>query len=196
MNKIKNNKVFCIYALQCYSDTIYGIDLYEFNSCIDVQEEYEIISKYTDYLKDISKDNVKNIKVSCYNEIIILLNDGDLYINDKKELENIDNIHYIDSHTICAISKDNIITGLTEKGLPGINFLNNNNYKYKKTIVTEFGIAVLTHEGIVKYFGNLVSSIIDPSFFINVDDIDYEENTGGVTVIKDGKKYSLFHYDN
>ena len=84
MDELKNSKLFCIYALQCYSDTIYGIDLNEFNSCIDIQEEYEVIEKYTDYLKDISKDEVKDIKVSCYNEIVILLNDGTLFVNGKR----------------------------------------------------------------------------------------------------------------
>ena len=120
MDELKNSKLFCIYALQCYSDTIYGIDLNEFNSCIDIQEEYEVIEKYTDYLKDISKDEVKDIKVSCYNEIVILLNDGTLFVNGKKKLDNIDMLHYINSHTICSISKDNIITAITKKGVSGI----------------------------------------------------------------------------
>lgn len=196
MSELKNSKLFCIYALQCYSDTIYGIDLNEFNSCIDLQEEYEVIAKYTDYLNDITKKEVKDIKASCYNEVVILLNDGTLYINGEKKLDNIDMIHYIDSHTICAISKDNIVSGLTKKGLSGINFLNNNNYKYKKIIVTEFGVAALTYDGVVRYFGNLVSSIIDPLLLTNIDDIDYEEATGGVTAIRDGKSYSLFHYED
>ena len=115
MSELKNSKLFCIYALQCYSDTIYGIDLNEFNSCIDLQEEYEVVAKYTDYLNDITKKDVKDIKASCYNEIVILLNDGTLYINGEKKLDNINMIHYIDSHTICAISKDNIVSGLTKK---------------------------------------------------------------------------------
>lgn len=196
MDELKNNKLFCIYALQCYSDTIYGIDLNEFNRCIDVKEEYNVIAKYTDYLKDIDLDQVKDIKVSCYGEIVVLLNDCNLFVNGEKKLDSIDMVHYIDSHTICAVSKDNIVIGLTKKGLPGINFLNNNNYKYKKIIITEFGIAALTYEGVVKYFGDLVSSVIDPSLFVDVDDIDYEDGTGGVTAVKDGKPYSLFHYDD
>lgn len=196
MDELKNSKLFCIYALQCYSDTIYGIDLNEFNSCIDIQEEYEVIEKYTDYLKDISKEDVKDIKVSCYNEIVILLNDGTLFVNGEKKLDNIDMLHYINSHTICSISKDNIITAITKNGVSGINFMNNNNYKYKKILVTEFGIAALREDGVVVYFGDVVSSVIDHSHFINVEDIEYEEGTGGITVIKDGKSYSLFHYDD
>ena len=75
-------------------------------------------------------------------------------------------------------------------------FLNNNNYKYKKVLVTEFGIAALREDGVVVYFGDVVSSVIDHSHFINVEDIEYEDNTGGITVIKDGKSYSLFHYED
>lgn len=194
MNELRNNKLFCIYALQCYSDTIYGIDLNEFNGCIDVEEEYEVIAKYTDYLKGISKDEVKYIAASCYGEIVVLLNDGTLFVNGKKKLDNINMIQYINSHTIIAISNNNVVTCLTERGVSCINYLNNNNYMYKKIVVTEFGIAALRYDGVVVYFGDVVSSVIDYSRFIDVDDIDYEDGTGGITIIKDGKNYSLFHY--
>jgi len=193
IDELKNTSIFCIYALQCYSDTIYGIDLNEFNSCTSVNEEYKVIKKYTSYLNNISEEEVKDIKVSAYGEIVTLLNDGTLYINDENKLENIKTIHYINSHTICAISKDNVITVLTKKGICNIDYLNNNNYQYKKILVTEFGIAALTHEGVVIYFGDISSSIIDHTRFIDIDDIDYEEDSGGITVIKKGKKYSLFH---
>ena len=196
MNELKNSKVFFIYALQCYSDTIYGIDLNEFNSCVNINEEYEVILKYTNYLQNIALDQVKDIKASCYNEIIILLYDGTLFINGEKASDNIDMIHYINSHTICSISKDNVIKVLTKKGISGTNFINNDNYHYKKVLVTEFGIAALTHDGVVIYFGDFFSSVIDYSRFINVDDIDFEDNTGGITIIKDGKSYSLFHNED
>lgn len=192
INEIKNIKLFCIYALQCYSDTIYGVSQDEFNGCIDIKEKYEVISKYTDYLKGISQGEVKDIAASCYGEIVILLNDGTLFVNDEKKLNNINMIQYINSHTIIAISNDNVVTCLTEKGVSGFNFLNNNNYKYKKIITTEFGVAALTHEGVVVYFGDVVSSVIDHSRFAEVDDIEYANN-GDIAIIKGGKKYSLFH---
>ena len=108
------------------------------------------------------------------------------------KLNNINMIQYINSHTIIAISNDNVVTCLTEKGVSGFNFLNNNNYKYKKIITTEFGVAALTHEGVVVYFGDVVSSVIDHSRFAEVDDIEYANN-GDIAIIKGGKKYSLFH---
>ena len=194
INEIKNSKLFCIYALQCYSDTIYGVPQDEFNGYIDIKEKYEVISKYTDYLKGISQDEVKDIAASCYGEIVILLNDGTLFVNDEKKLNNINMIQYINSHTIIAISNDNVVTCLTKKGVSGFNFLNNNNYKYKKIITTEFGVAALTHEGVVVYFGDVVSSVIDHSRFAEVDDIEYGNN-GDIAIIKGGKKYSLFHSD-
>lgn len=194
INEIKNSKLFCIYALQCYSDTIYGVPQDEFNGYIDIKEKYEVISKYTDYLKGISQDEVKDIAASCYGEIVILLNDGTLFVNDEKKLNNINMIQYINSHTIIAISNDNVVTCLTKKGVSGFNFLNNNNYKYKKIITTEFGVAALTHEGVVVYFGDVVSSVIDHSRFAEVDDIEYGNN-GDIAIIKGDKKYSLFHSD-
>ena len=46
------------------------------------------------------------------------------------------------------------------------------------------------------YFGDVVSGVIDHFHFIGVDDIEYEKEFGGITIIKYDKTYSLFHYDD
>lgn len=96
---------------------------------------------------------------------------------------------------IVAVSADNIITCLTKKGVAGYDFINNDNYRYKKILATEFGIIALTDDGIVKYFGDLTSSVVDYSRFVGVDDIELDE-VDDIVVIKDGKTYSLFHVND
>lgn len=96
---------------------------------------------------------------------------------------------------IVAVSADNIITCLTKKCVAGYDFINNDNYRYKMILATEFGIIALTDDGIVKYFGDLTSSVVDYSRFVGVDDIELDE-VDDIVVIKDGKTYSLFHVND
>lgn len=194
ISEIKNSKLFCIYALQCYSDTIYGVPYDEFNGCIGVEEEYEIVSKYTNYLKNIELEQVKNIKVDCNYKTAILLHDGTFLINGKVELDNIKETEIFGPGTIIAISNDNVITGFSNKHSSKLTTLNNNDYSYKKVLIGSLGVVALTHDGTVIYFGMRDISIIDPMRFINVDDINYADDHYDEFIVRkdDGTSYSLF----
>lgn len=194
LDNVKGNKVFFIGALQCYSNTFLGVDIDEFNINLDLQEQYDLVTKYSDYLKDIDFSQIKDMKVSCYDEFICLLVDGTLFVNGVKQHDNINMIHYIDNHSIIAIGNNNTITCVTKKNISGAEFLNNNNYEYKKIITNEFGIAALTYDGVVIYFGDLYSCVIDYSLYVDVDDIE-DAGNGDITIIKNNKKHLLFHSD-
>lgn len=193
-DEISGNKVFCIYALQNYNHTTFGIDLDEFHSCMDLEEQYNVIAKYTDYLNDIPVGMVEDIVVSCYQEVVVLLKDGTAFINGKKTLDDVKYITLIDIRTICAIGAEKTITCLTEKGRCGHDFINDNNYHYKKIVFTEFGIAALTHEKTVKYYGDFNFGAIDYSRFVDVDDIGLIGDSDDIIVVKGDKVYSLFLY--
>lgn len=194
LDEIKNGKVFFLTAIQCYSDTIYGIPYDEFNGCIGIEEEYEVVSKYTNYLNNIELEQVKDIKVDCNYKIAILLHDGTFLINGKVELDNIKEIEIIDPGTIIAISNDNVITGFSNKHSSKLTTLNNNDYSYKKVLIGSLGVVALTHEGTVIYFGMRDISIVDPMHFINVDDINYADDHFDEFIVRkdDGTSYSLF----
>ena len=194
LDDVKGNKVFFIGALQCYSNTFLGVDIDEFNINLDLQEQYNLVTKYSDYLKDIDFSQIKDMKVSCYDEFVCLLVDGTLFVNGVKQHDNINMIHYIDNHSIIAIGNNNTITCVTKKNISGAEFLNNNNYEYKKIITNEFGIAALTYDGVVIYFGDLYSCVIDYSLYVDVDDIE-DAGNGDITIIKNNKKHLLFHSD-
>lgn len=193
-NEIKNGKVFFLTAIQCYSDTIYGVPYDEFNGCIGVEEEYEIVSKYTNCLNNIELEQVKDIKVDCNYKIAILLHDGTFLINGKVELDNIKETEIFGPGTIIAISNDNVITGFSNKHSTKLTTLNNNDYSYKKVLIGSLGVVALTHEGTVIYFGMRDISIIDPMRFINVDDINYADDHFDEFIVRkdDGTSYSLF----
>lgn len=193
LDKISGDKVFCIYAIQNYNHTTFGIDMDEFQSCMDLEEQYNVIAKYTDYLNDIPVDMVKTIEVSCYQEVVILLKDGTAFVNGKKILDDVKYITLIDIRTICAIGAEKTITCLTNKGRCGQDFINDNNYHYKKIVFTEFGIAALTHEKTVRYYGDFEFGAIDYSRFIDVDDIGLGDSDD-IIIIKGDKVYSLFLY--
>lgn len=194
ISEIKNSKLFCIYALQCYSDTIYGVPYDDFNGCIGVEEEYKVVSKYTNYLNNIELEQVKNIRVDCNYKIAILLSDGTFFINGEFKLDNIKEIEIIDPFTIIAVSNDNVITGFSKKHSSKLATLNNNDYSYKKVLIGSLGVVALTHDGTVIYFGVRDISIIDPMRFINVDDINYADDHYDEFIVRkdDGTSYSLF----
>lgn len=192
ISEIKNSKLFCIYALQCYSDTIYGVPLDDFNGCIGVEEEYKVVSKYTNYLNNIELEQVKNIRVDCNYKIAILLSDGTFFINGKFKLDNIKEIEIIDPCTIIAVSNDNVITGFSNKHSSKLTTLNNNDYSYKKVLIGSLGVVALTHDGTVIYFGVRDISIIDPMRFINVDDISCVDYDKFIVKKDDGTSYLLF----
>lgn len=194
LDDISGDKLIGIYAMQNYNHTTFGIDMDEFYGRMDLESQYNVIAKYTDYLKNIPVDMVKTIEVSCYQEVVVLLKDGTAYVNGEKILDDVKYITLIDIRTICAIGADKTITSLTQKGRYGHEFINDNNYHYKKIVFTEFGIAALTHEKTVRYFGDFQFGAIDYTRFVDVDDIGLIGDSDDIIVVKGDKVYSLFLY--
>ena len=170
---------------------LFGVDivkLYNYN----LDKAYNFVKDNTDYLIDVPIEEVKNIHFSAYKDIIILLRDGTVILNGNKCLTNIKTLAFISGLSIFAISNDHVITSLTgEDGL--YNFINNDNYKYRKIIVTPLVIVALTHEKDIRLFGTLCDRVVDYQLYFNVDDIGYVEENDDIVIIKDGKVFSLFH---
>jgi len=90
------------------------VDLYNYN----LDKAYNFVKDNTDYLVDVSIDEVKDINFSATKDIIILLRDGTVIVNGKKNLNNIKSLAFMSGLSIFAISNDHIITSLTgEDGL-------------------------------------------------------------------------------
>ena len=170
---------------------LFGVDivkLYNYN----LDKAYNFVKDNTDYLIDVPIEEVKDINFSAYKDIIILLRDGAVILNGNKCLTNIKTLAFISGLSIFAISNDHVITSLTgEDGL--YNFINNDNYKYRKIIVTPLVIVALTHEKDIRLFGTLCDRVVDYQLYFNVDDIGYVEENDDIVIIKDGKVFSLFH---
>ena len=169
---------------------LFGVDintLYDF----DLNDAYNFINDNTDYLKNISFEEVKEIKFSCYKDIVILLKNGVLIVNGEEKLDNIKTLGIDCGMYIFSISNDNIITCLTGNWKT-TQFINDNNYKYKKIIIVGCGIAALTYENTIRYFGMVLDGVIDYNNFYDVDDIGYIEEENSIVVIRKDKVISLF----
>lgn len=195
IHNIKGQKVLFITALQDLNATkLFGVDIVKLYN-YDLNKAYNLINDNTDYLVDIPIGEVKDIKFSSYKDIIILLNDGIVLLNGKKILDNIKMLGFMSGISIFAFSNDNIITCLTGEW-NSTKFMNNNNYKYKKIIITPLVIVALTFENDIKLFGTLVDQVVDYHRFINIEDVGYVDENDDIVVIKDGKVYSLLNeYD-
>jgi len=170
---------------------LFGVDItnvYDF----DLEAAYEFINNNTNYLKNISIDEVKEIKFSSYKDIVILLKNGILLFNGKERLNNIKTLGIDNGVNIFSFSNDNVITCLTIDDKT-TQFINNNNYKYKKIIVVGCGITALTYENTIRYFGMVLDGVIDYTNFYDVEDIGYIEEDNDIVVIKKDKTVSLFN---
>lgn len=173
---------------------LFGVDivkLYNYN----LDKAYNFVKDNTDYLIDVPIEEVKDINFSAYKDIIILLRDGTVILNGNKCLTNIKTLAFMSGLSIFAISNDHVITSLTgEDGL--YNFINNDNYKYRKIIVTPLVIVALSTDGDIRLFGTLCDQVVDYQLYFDLDDIGYVEENDDIIVIKDGKVFSLFHQHN
>lgn len=174
-------------------DKLFGIDIMSlYNS--DLDKAYNLIKCNTNYLDNITFDEVKEIKFSDEKDIIILLRNGKLLFNGNEKLDNIKTLGFMEGMCVFAFSNDNVITCLTGNW-KATNFLNNNNYKYKKIFISTLLIVALTYESDIKVYG-LVDSAIDYKLYTDVEEIGYVEKNDDIVVIKNEKVYSLFvNYD-
>ena len=109
---------------------------------MDVNDSYELVSNNTNYLDNISIDDVLDIKFSYYQDVIILLSNGKVTVNGEERYSNIKSLSFMSGLVIFAISDDNeIITVVGSDS--NTRFMCNNNYKYKKIIVTPLVIVAL-----------------------------------------------------
>ena len=164
------------------------VDLYNYN----LDKAYNFVKDNTDYLVDISIDEVKDINFSATKDISVLLRDGTVIINGKKNLNNIKSLAFMSGFSIFAISNDHVIICLTGNDEVS-NYINNDNCKYRKIIVTPLVIVALTTDGDIRLFGTLCDQVVDYKLYFDLDDIGYVEDNDDIVVIKEGKVFSLFH---
>ena len=173
-------------------DKLYGEPkwlLYDY----DVDKSYKFISKNTGYLDNITRDEIKDIAYSYYNEIIILLKDGTLFINGDKKRTNISRIWFQDAIMIYGITFDNEIVLLTKYETTLSKYINNDNYKYKKIVTSTLSLAALTNDGNVRTITPPLNQGVLIDRFINVDDIEVIVNEDNeldeVIIVKQKDKY-------
>lgn len=169
----------------------YGIDIVDAYD-LKIEELYKIINENTKYLYNIKKEDIKNIKVTYYKEIIVLLKNGQVYLDGEELYNNIKEIIFMSGVNIFGISNYNQILSITGSD-NNTRFMTNNNYKYKKIIYTPLVIVGLTYENEVKMYGCMLDFAINYKNFFEVDDIAYIEDEDDVVVLKDNKIISLLH---
>lgn len=163
-------------------------DIYELYD-MDVNDSYELVSNNTNYLDNISIDEVLDIKFSCYQDVIILLSNGIVIVNGEERYSNIKSLAFMSGLVIFAISNDNEIICIVGS-VSNTRFMCNNNYKYKKIIVTPLVIVALNDNKEIKVFGTLVDYAVDYKNYFDVDDILCIDEE--IIVVKGDRKINLF----
>lgn len=189
-----NKRILAITAIDDLSDTkLFGVDIVKLYN-YDVSEAYNFVKDNTDYLSDISIDDVKDIEFSATSDIIILLNNGDVILNGELKVNNIKLLVFLSGLSIFGISNENQIIPIIGSNY-SYSFINNNNSKYKKILINPLVIVALTNDNNIKLYGTICDGAVDYNRLIDVEDIGYIDENDDVVVIKNGKPYSLF-YEN
>lgn len=169
----------------------FGVDIVDAYD-LKTEELYKIIKENTKYLDKIKKEDIKDIKVTYYKEIVVLLKDGTVYFDGIEQYSNIKEIIFMSGVNIFGISNENQIVSITGSD-NNTRFMSNNNYKYKKIFRNPLVIAALNHEKEVKIYGCMLDFAINYKNFYDVDDIAYIEDEDDVVVLKKDKIISLLH---
>nr|MBP3259274.1 hypothetical protein [Bacilli bacterium] len=189
-----NKNILAITAIDDLADTkLFGVDIVKLYN-YDVSKAYNFVKDNTDYLNDISIDEVKDIEFSATSDIIILLNNGDVILNGELKVNNIKLLVFLSGLSIFGISNENQIIPIIGSNY-SYSFINNNNYKYKKILINPLVIIALTNENNIRLYGTVCDGAIDSNRLIDVEDIGYIDENDDIVVIKDSKPYSLF-YEN
>lgn len=169
----------------------FGVDIVDAYD-LKTEELYKIIKENTKYLDKIKKEDIKDIKVTYYKEIVVLLKDGTVYLDGIEQYSNIKEIIFMSGVNIFGISNENQIVSIIGSD-NNTRFMSNNNYKYKKIFRNPLVIAALNHEKEVKIYGCMLDFAINYKNFYDVDDIAYIEDEDDVVVLKGDKIISLLH---
>lgn len=167
----------------------YGVDIVTAYD-MSIQEKYNIIKENTKYLDNIDKKEIKDIKINYYKDIIILLNNGNVYLNGEELYKNIRFLIFMSGINIFGISNSNEIITITGCD-NNTRFMTNNNYKYKKLIINPLVIVALTYENEIKMYGSILDFAINYKLFFDVEDIAYVEEEDEIVVLKNNKIISL-----
>lgn len=169
---------------------IFGIEIYKFCE-LDLGKAYDLVKVNTNYLDDISKDTVKEIKGSDSGNIYVLLKNGKLFKDGDIINTNVKTMGFSFNSEIYSISNDKKITHLTGND-QRTRFIDNSNCEYRKIIVDVLAIIGLTNEGIIRVYGTLVCDIVDYEMLIGNEDLGYNVDKEDYVVKKQGRILSLF----
>ena len=169
---------------------IFGIEICKFCE-LDLGEAYDLVKSNTNYLDDISKDTVKEIRVSDSGNIYVLLNNSELFKDGEIINTNVKTMGFSYNSEIYSISNDKKITHLTNNSSI-TRFIDNYNSEYKKILVDVLAIIGLTNEGIIKVYGTLVCDIVNYEMLIGNEDLGYNIDKEDYVVKKQGRILSLF----
>lgn len=149
------------------------------------EERMDYIRNFTNGLKDIDENDVKQIETDYYNKVFVLLNNGNLYIDGELIDNKIKQIYMLDGMRLYKISEENIIKPIYGDDIfdDMDKYINNSNCSYKKVVTTTLNLVALTEEGQIKALCGISTGFgIEPENFKNVEDIVIIQETEDVEV--------------
>lgn len=159
-----------------------------------LEEKKKILKKDTTFLNGKKEENIKNIFFGDFFDVYILMEDGNLFQNEKCIRTNVKEIWAYNLNTILWITKDNKIESDTKNEIT--KFIEG---EYKDIVLGEKNLLALDNKGMVKSLTTQEECIgIVVENFRNVEEIGIEKKDYKETpyVIKNKEKKYLFVEEN
>lgn len=159
-----------------------------------MEKHIKYIKEHTNWFETINIQDIKKIEENYWNNTyVILLKNGDLYIDGICIAKNIKDIYSLENGEMFEIKNDNSIMPIKElEEWDDLDmYLYNDGEPYKKIIYDNGDIVGLTQENkvVAVTFWGLYGVIAEN--FIEVDDIFFKENKG-IYVLKNEEEKPLF----
>jgi len=161
--------------------------------CLTEDEKLDYIINNTNALNGINLNDVKQIESDFYNNIYILLKNGNVYLNNTYYINKITEIYFLNGYDLYLITEDKKILPLrNKKEWNELDFyLNNSNISYKKILTSTLYLTALTEQKtIVSTHADCTGLGIKFENFVNVDDIIHIDERP--YIIKNNKTIPLY----
>lgn len=137
------------------------------------EEKIDFIKNKTHALDNISLNDVKQIESDFFNNVYVLLNNGEYYVNGKIKDYDIKEIYFLDGLNVFRITSDNKIISSEELENGELDkYLYNNGCSYKKIVSSTLFLTALTDDGrIIATHSDPTGIGIVPENFMEVEDI-------------------------
>jgi len=174
-----------------HNKELFGKKVEEFDE-YSLKQLYDFFKEKTPYLDNFSFDEVKDIQITEYLSVCILTNDERLFIDGEIKYSDIVEMGNLFRIGFYLVHSNNSISFHIQYGDDNVRAFIDENYQFKKILITPIRIVCLTNDNNLKVFGFYGYAFIDKDYITNIENIGYLPYNNEPIILKNGQPKFLF----